>query len=334
MRGWSETRFEAARQLRGTSGTVWLESRPAPGSSAMRRVLGRAGRRIGRFSSVVFCGVGLAAFAPGLALAPVGSARASVESLLPRPEPAASVWFPRRSFADGGLAEPRRLEGVLRFGSRELPRSLVETIVRAADTTGVDAIYLMALADKESSFRADVRAPTSSAEGLYQFIDRTWLDVVRRWGADHGLAMEADAVTLVDERPVVEDESMRARILELRREPYLAAVMAAEMLKRDAAEIGFRTGRALGPTEMYLAHFLGLEDAARFITLLDARKPPSAAKVFPAAARANAAIFFERRKRRLHGLTVPEVYGRIQSMIDSRVARYRDVQVAAGATGS
>ncbi len=224
------------------------------------------------------------------------------------------------------------VEEYLRFGSREVPRRLVETIVRAAIATGVDPIYLMALADKESSFRPEVRASTSSAEGLFQFVERTWLDMVKVFGPRHGFAAEAALVVNVDGKQTIVEDSDRARILSLRRDPYVAAVMAAEMLRRDAARIGLKIGRELNATELYLAHFLGLDGAARFIAMKTAKKVQNATVAFPAAAKANASIFFERGKRgRRKGLSVPEVYAKIDRMIDARLDIFRPVKVIAAA---
>ena len=224
------------------------------------------------------------------------------------------------------------VEEFLRFGSRELPRRLVETIVRAALATEVDPIYLMALADKESSFRTEVKASSSSAEGLFQFIERTWFDTVKTFGPKHGLAADAALIETVDDKPTVVDDAERSRILALRRDPYIAAVMAAEMLRRDAALIGLKIGRELNATEMYLAHFLGLDGAGRFIAMKAAKKAKSATAAFPAAARANAAIFFERGKKgRRKGLSVPEVYAKIDRMIDARLEIFRPVKVIAQA---
>ncbi|MDB5557548.1 MAG: lytic transglycosylase catalytic [Enterovirga sp.] len=218
-------------------------------------------------------------------------------------------------------------EEFLRFGSRELPRSLVETIVKAALATEVDPIYLMALADKESSFRPQVKASTSSAEGLFQFIERTWLDTVKTFGPKHGLKAEAALVETVDDKPTITDEAERTRVLNLRRDPYIAAVMAAEMLRRDASLIGLKIGRELNATEMYLAHFLGLDGAARFIAMKGAKTAKSATAAFPAAAKANASIFFERGKKgRRKGLSIPEVYAKIDQMIDARLELFRPVK--------
>src|SRR3954468_249330 len=44
---------------------------------------------------------------------------------------------------------------VLVFEQTRVPRWLTETVVRAAQVTGVDPAYLMALADKESSLLPD-----------------------------------------------------------------------------------------------------------------------------------------------------------------------------------
>jgi hypothetical protein len=82
---------------------------------------------------------------------------------------------------------------------------------------------------------------------------------------------------------------------------------------------------------MYLAHFLGLDGAARFIAMKGEKKPKSATAAFPAAAKANASIFFERGKKgRRKGLSVPQVYDKIDQMIDARLELFRPVTVLAG----
>ncbi len=114
----------------------------------------------------------------------------------------------------------------------------------------------MAVADKESSFITAVQAKTSSATGLYQFIERTWLGVVRDFRPNTASPPRPALVTNdANDKPVITDAAERARILDLRRDPYLSALMAGEMLKRDAARIALRIGRELTLGEVYLAHF-------------------------------------------------------------------------------
>ncbi len=342
MRRWTRASFDAVCEFDETVGAdiAWLPPRPSDDRPTDSEPLARKLRhRLGRGVALIGVGCLATAGASNTALAPVKAAHASVEHAAIEP---AAIEPPGQFSIDVASVpafvssadelreiefdrQRREVEEFLRFGAREVPRRIVDTIVRAAAATEVDPIYLMALADKESGFRAEVKAPTSSAEGLFQFIDRTWLEMVRAYGDKHGLGAEVEAISVVDEKPTIQDDATRVRVLEMRRDPYLAAVMAAELLKRDAALIGFRIGRRLTQTEMYIAHFLGLEDAARFIELKGAKRAASAVKAFPAAARANAAIFFARQKRGRRGLSVPEVYARIDGMIAPRVERYQDV---------
>src|SRR5215218_4070388 len=119
---------------------------------------------------------------------------------------------------------------ILAFEDMKVPRWLAETVVRAAQITNVDPAYMMALADKESRLLPDNKNRASSAEGLFQFIESTWLEVMRRYGSKHGYAAAAEAIQMVEGRPEVSDSKDRMRILGLRCIPYLSALMAGEMI--------------------------------------------------------------------------------------------------------
>jgi hypothetical protein len=223
-------------------------------------------------------------------------------------------------------ADPNEL---LSFDGIRVPRWIVDTILAAAEVTDVDPAYLMALADKESSFIPDNKARSSSAEGLFQFIDSTWLQMVRDFGPKYGLTDEAAAVEVTNGQYAVADAGMREHVLGMRRDSYIAALMAAEMMKRDRERIEERIGRPISRSEYYLAHFFGVHSASRFMSLLDDKPKQSAPRVFPAAARANRALFFTKQGRRTRQLTVAEVYDRLDEMIDRRLERYEDVRTVA-----
>jgi Transglycosylase SLT domain len=247
-----------------------------------------------------------------------------VESSAPKLEPESGAE-PAEAAAESSTMETRANE-ILRFGAVRIPRPLVETVLRAADDTGVDPAYMMALADKESSFTPDIKASTSSAQGLFQFIERTWFEVIRDFGPRHGFQVAASLVETVGGQPTVPNEHLRAWVLGLRRDPYLSALMAAEMLKRDKAKIERRIGRGLERSELYLMHFLGAESAAKLLELVGAKPKQSAPKVFPAAARANRTLFFaQERRKKVRQLTVTEVYTKLDRMIDTRIDRYEGV---------
>ncbi|MCJ2096943.1 MULTISPECIES: transglycosylase SLT domain-containing protein [unclassified Methylobacterium] len=227
---------------------------------------------------------------------------------------------------------------ILEFGPMKIRRHLVQTIVRAAQAVQTDPVLLMAVADKESSFVTAVQAKTSSATGLYQFIERTWLGVVRDFGPRYGLAKEAALVTAdANDRPVITDAADRARVLELRRDPYLSALMAGEMLKRDAGRIAQRIGRDLTLGEVYLAHFLGVEDAGEFLANVVNKPAAAAAGLLPGPARANRSIFFAAgrfvgrgRHRKPASLSVAQVHEKFEAMMSTRGTRYQNVQAVSG----
>jgi hypothetical protein len=236
--------------------------------------------------------------------------------------------------AETDLQLDRDPNELLQFDEMQVPRWIVETILRASEVTGVDPVYMMALADKESSFLPESKARTSSAEGLFQFLSGTWLELVHKFGAKHGLEKEASAIELSNGQYSVPDESMREHVLDLRRDPYLSALMAAEMKKRDRELIERRLGRTLSRSEFYLAHFFGVNSASKFMSLLDDKPKQRASRIFPAAARANKALFYAKAGRKTRHLTVSEVFDKIDQMIDKRLNRYEDVATVATADAS
>ncbi len=214
---------------------------------------------------------------------------------------------------------------ILRFGDMNIPRPLVEAILRASEETGVDPVYMMALADKESSFSTTVKATTSSAEGLFQFLSGTWLELVQKYGRQHGLDVEADAISGRGRAITVADDTMRVRVLRLRQDPYVASLMAGELIKRDRDRIAQRIGRDLNHSDLYLAHFLGTASAGRFLALTDEKPDQVAKTVFRSAARANRSLFTQKSGKGRRGLTVAELRARIDGMIDRRLNQYEGV---------
>jgi hypothetical protein len=219
---------------------------------------------------------------------------------------------------------------LLRFGSVRIRRGIVETIVRAARETGADPALLMAIADKESNFSTGVKAQTSSATGLFQFIDTTWFRVVRKFGASHGLAREAALVEGPDDKPYISDPRERAYVLGLRNDPYLSALFAAEMLQHDGGEIARSIGRDLTEGETYLTHFLGPQDATLFMEKVVDQPQLNAAKLLPKPASANRPIFFGHGRAK--PLSVEAVHDKFEEMMGIRVDRYAKVDALTGAS--
>ena len=167
-------------------------------------------------------------------------------------------------------------------------------IRQAARETGTDFNFLLRTAARESNFDADAQASTSSAAGMYQFIEQTWLGVMQRHGAEHGQADAASAITRDSNgRFSVADPAARERILDMRFDPETAARMAGELAAENAQVIQGRLGRPASGGELYVAHFLGANGAAGLIAAAERSPDTPADELFPQAARANRPIFYE-----------------------------------------
>lgn len=215
---------------------------------------------------------------------------------------------------------------VLAFGPVRISRWLAETLVKAADITGVEPAYLIALADKESSLRPESRAETSSAEGLFQFVESTWLAVLQRYSAKHGFHAAAEAIERKGGEAAVLDETQRQWVLNLRRDPYLSALMAGEMLNHHREILAGKAQRDPSLTDLYAAHFLGVHDAARLVRLVRSRPGLNATRTFSRAAKANRGVFFKIVKSRSRPLSIGQVRARLAAMMGDRFARYKNVR--------
>ncbi len=173
------------------------------------------------------------------------------------------------------------------------PQRVTAAIAQASARTGVDFDYLMDQARIESGMRPNARASTSSATGLYQFTKQTWLGTVKEHGASHGLEWAANAISKNSDGTFsVADGEARSSILDLRNNPEAAASMAAEFAADNGQYLQARTGSSPEPVDLYLAHFLGAEGAAKFLDAFQDDPEQSAAPLFAEAARANQSIFY------------------------------------------
>ncbi|MEA2875495.1 MAG: hypothetical protein QOF14_691 [Hyphomicrobiales bacterium] len=177
----------------------------------------------------------------------------------------------------------------------DLATRMTGAIRDAARKTGAGFEYLLNTALRESNLNPDAKAKTSSATGLFQFIDQTWLGTMKQAGAAHGYGKYADAISKTSSgRFVVNDPAMRNEIFALRKDPAANAVMAGAFANSNAKVLTDRLGRKPTDGELYMAHFLGASGASRFIKAAEANPNGKAAALFPRAAHANNAIFYDK----------------------------------------
>jgi hypothetical protein len=179
-------------------------------------------------------------------------------------------------------------------------------IKQAASTTGTSFEYLLATAKMESDFNPKAGASTSSAHGLYQFIDQTWLGTVQEAGTQFGYGKYADAITRSPSGSYsVSNPAARTAIMKLRDDPAAASSMAAVLTQSNSFKLTGKIGRRPTDGELYMAHFMGVGGAVKLISNAEDNPNATAAGLFPNAAAANRSMFYDRSGR---ARSVSEVY--------------------------
>ena len=193
--------------------------------------------------------------------------------------------------------------------ANSLASQITGAIKSAARSTGVSFEYLLTTARIESNLNPAAKAASSTAKGLYQFIEQTWLATVKQAGPALGLGAYADSIIKTpDGRYVVPDQATREAIMQLRGDPAASAMMAAAFTRANAEQLAAAVGRMPTEGELYIAHFLGSDGAAKLIGAVDSEPTANAAALFPQAAAANRSIFYDRQG---HARSVGEVYAAI-----------------------
>src|SRR5690606_26202834 len=119
--------------------------------------------------------------------------------------------------------------------------ALAGVTVPSAPSSEIPDTYWPMLSKIESNDRPYVKARTSSASGLYQFIKSTWVGEGGKWGADPSLAFGGL-------KPSPEEQLARAKTFTLKNAAYLKA-----------------QGIPINKASLYAAHFFGAGMAAKVI---------------------------------------------------------------------
>ena len=183
----------------------------------------------------------------------------------------------------------------------ETPQQRVQPPAAPVDLT----TYEGATRHRESRGKLNARASTSTALGPHQFVDSTWVGVIRR----HGLpgmpnAKEiAAGIRMKDGRVIVETEDQR-KLMALRTNDAASTAAFYALTEENRVALVKGIGREPTAGELFIAHFAGSGGAVK---LLNADPNAIAAEVLPAAARSNGTIFYEGRGAKRRARTVAEV---------------------------
>ncbi|MDR3499287.1 MAG: lytic transglycosylase domain-containing protein [Parvibaculum sp.] len=172
---------------------------------------------------------------------------------------------------------------------------IAAALQQASAQTGADFGYLLNTAMRESSLDCSAKSNTSSACGLFQFTEQTWLGTMKKDGAGLGLGQYSDAITQDSKgRYVVADPAARQAILALRNDPQTSALMAGALASDSKSGLEQRLGRSVNSGELYISHFLGVGGASKLISSAEDTPNARADMLFPEAAAANRSIFYDK----------------------------------------
>jgi hypothetical protein len=180
------------------------------------------------------------------------------------------------------------------------PAPIRQALAEPAKRGSAPFAELLETARRESGFKTEAKNPNSTATGLFQFTEQTWLELVRRHGAKYGAA---DAAAKIVRDPTIGRYEVpgagdRTAILALRKDAKLAAEMAGELSKTNRVALQRALGREPTYQEVYTAHSLGATGAVRLIRAAEENPDLPANRLLPQAARANKAVFRDAEARR------------------------------------
>lgn len=173
-----------------------------------------------------------------------------------------------------------------------VPQGVANALTAAGKRSGVDFSYLLQTAIRESSLNPEARASTSSAVGLFQFLEGTWLQVMKQDGPRLGYGAYADKIEVSGGDYFVRDPGTKAQILSLRENPEVAADLAAAFTRSNGEYLKTAFGRMPSAGELYIAHFLGAQGAEKMFRAGLQNPDQVALNLFPRQAQANRTIFY------------------------------------------
>lgn len=174
-----------------------------------------------------------------------------------------------------------------------LPSEVVRAAKASAEGTNTDFKSLLASSLSESHHNPLAHNKRSTATGAYQMTERTWLDLMRRHGAELGQADAASKITVVDGTPTVADPTERAEILGLRANSSLAGSLAARYSDENRTHLGKLLGHSPTENQVRMAYLLGAAGASRLIKAAQNEPDTTVDKLVPAAVHSNPGLFMQ-----------------------------------------
>lgn len=173
--------------------------------------------------------------------------------------------------------------------------NVADAIKNAANAVGVDRGIMLAMAKQESGFNPNAKAGTSSASGLFQFIDTTWNSMVQKYGKKF-------------------PDLLKGRF------DLNASAIAGALFIKENIDVLKRNGIVINGTSIYASHFLGPGGALK---LFSANPLTAAVNVLgEKVAAANKSIFYEKDGK------TPRTIADVQQFLYNKVGKISEMYSA------
>ncbi len=180
-------------------------------------------------------------------------------------------------------------------GTKSISTDTYNAIQNASTQTGAPMATMLAIADQESGFNPNAQAGTSSASGLYQFINSTYSGMVTQYGNQYNVTPGS----------VLDANSN--------------ALMGGQLIQNNVQTLQNAGVSNPTPGQIYMLNFLGNSGGTSFIQQAQSNPSAPAASLFPAAASANRSIFYNSDGT---SKTMSQVYNNVTSNIDNKATAY------------
>ncbi len=222
----------------------------------------------------------------------------------------------------------RSLKAYLR--SKTQDEGLATAIYKASLKTGVDFELMVLKAKMESDLGRLTFARHTTARGAFQYIEPTWLTLIRRYGKDIGYEHYGDAIarSKYPGVPYIKNGNpfLKAEILALRHDPDISALIKAYQVREETDVIrSYKRGKRVTATDHYIVHMLGLPLAKEFYTMKRRGSIIAVAGLNNAAmreaARMNRAFFYSGKR----ALTAREAYAKFEKRVNKEFKTIQNV---------
>lgn len=204
--------------------------------------------------------------------------------------------------------------------SKDVTRSLYRAYLK----TGVDFKLLVLKAIMESDYGRFNVASNSTARGVFQYIESTWMVLMHRYGDKIGYGHYAKAIHYNPKTKTAAlkgaAKHLRHEILALRHNPEASALIKSYQIMEETDVIqGYKRGKKVTATDHYIAHMLGLYVMKDFYELVERKSAIAPARLstnahMREAAKTNKAFFYKGQR----ALSAQESYRRFDRRVKAQ----------------